>query len=96
MNGTEDLIGCRDSDFDQYGDIYAFGDYPEVQCSSAFCWFLADLYSGNAKYLSLALSKTVYVSGNLRFANASSISPAYKSRCLTLMDSAWTRVRKSL
>ncbi|KAI9836233.1 MAG: hypothetical protein M1819_001570 [Sarea resinae] len=30
-NGTEDLIGCRDSDFDQYGDIAAFGDYPEWQ-----------------------------------------------------------------
>ncbi|KZF22864.1 glycosyltransferase family 5 protein [Xylona heveae TC161] len=30
-NGTEHLIGCRDSEFDQYGDIAAFGDYPEWQ-----------------------------------------------------------------
>lgn len=30
-NGTEYLIGCRDSEFDQYGDIAAFNIYPEWQ-----------------------------------------------------------------
>ena len=30
-NGTQHLIGCRDSDFDQYGDIDAFSFYPEYQ-----------------------------------------------------------------
>lgn len=30
-NGTENLKGCRDSDFDQYGDIAAFDIYPEWQ-----------------------------------------------------------------
>ena len=29
-NGTENLVGCRDSDFDQYGDVAAFDIYPEV------------------------------------------------------------------
>jgi len=29
-NGSEYLIGCRDSEFDQYGDIQAFNIYPEV------------------------------------------------------------------
>ncbi|KAG8525784.1 uncharacterized protein KY384_000544 [Bacidia gigantensis] len=31
MNGTEHLIGCRQSEFDQYGDIAAFDVYPEWQ-----------------------------------------------------------------
>ena len=30
-NGSEYLIGCRNSDFDQYGDIAAFDPYPEWQ-----------------------------------------------------------------
>ena len=30
-NGSERLIGCRDSDFNQYGDIQAFDKYPEWQ-----------------------------------------------------------------
>ena len=30
-NGSEYLIGCRDSEFDQYGDIAAFNIYPEWQ-----------------------------------------------------------------
>ena len=30
-NGSEYLVGCRDSDFDQYGDIAAFDIYPEWQ-----------------------------------------------------------------
>lgn len=30
-NGSEYLIGCRDSEFDQYGDIAAFDIYPEWQ-----------------------------------------------------------------
>ena len=30
-NATRDMIGCRDSDFDQYGDVAAFGIYPEWQ-----------------------------------------------------------------
>lgn len=29
-NGTENFKGCRDSEFDQYGDVAAFGLYPEV------------------------------------------------------------------
>lgn len=29
-NNTEYFVGCRDSDFDQYGDIAAFNIYPEV------------------------------------------------------------------
>ena len=31
MNGTENFIGCKDSEFDQYGDIAAFDVYPEWQ-----------------------------------------------------------------
>ncbi|KAI4094491.1 MAG: hypothetical protein L6R37_007234 [Teloschistes peruensis] len=30
-NGTENFKGCRDSEFDQYGDVAAFGLYPEWQ-----------------------------------------------------------------
>lgn len=30
-NLTTELVGCRDSDFDQYGEIAAFDDYPEWQ-----------------------------------------------------------------
>ena len=30
-NGSEFLVGCRDSEFDQYGDIAAFDIYPEWQ-----------------------------------------------------------------
>ena len=29
-NGTQNFKGCRDSEFDQYGDVEAFGLYPEV------------------------------------------------------------------
>ena len=32
-NGSERLKGCRDSEFDQYGDIAAFDIYPEVSPS---------------------------------------------------------------
>lgn len=28
-NLTTTLVGCRDSDFNQYGEVAAFGDYPE-------------------------------------------------------------------
>jgi len=30
-NLTTELVGCRDSDFDQYGEVAAFGNYPEWQ-----------------------------------------------------------------
>ena len=30
-NGSEYFVGCRDSEFDQYGDIAAFDIYPEWQ-----------------------------------------------------------------
>ncbi|KAL8886169.1 MAG: hypothetical protein Q9215_006085 [Flavoplaca cf. flavocitrina] len=30
-NGTQNFKGCRDSEFDQYGDVEAFGLYPEWQ-----------------------------------------------------------------
>ncbi|KAL9027124.1 MAG: hypothetical protein Q9196_004310, partial [Gyalolechia fulgens] len=30
-NGTENFRGCRDSEFDQYGDVATFGLYPEWQ-----------------------------------------------------------------
>ena len=30
-NLTTELVGCRDSEFDQYGEIAAFGNYPEWQ-----------------------------------------------------------------
>lgn len=30
-NETNVLVGCRDSEFDQYGEIAAFGNYPEWQ-----------------------------------------------------------------
>lgn len=30
-NLTTELVGCRDSDFDQYGEIAAFDNYPEWQ-----------------------------------------------------------------
>lgn len=30
-NVTDQLVGCRDSDFDQYGDVASFGVYPEWQ-----------------------------------------------------------------
>ncbi|KAL8851904.1 MAG: hypothetical protein Q9221_003228 [Calogaya cf. arnoldii] len=30
-NGTQNFRGCRDSEFDQYGDVAAFGLYPEWQ-----------------------------------------------------------------
>ena len=36
-NNTELFVGCRDSDFDQYGDIAAFDVYPEVGCSTGDC-----------------------------------------------------------
>ena len=36
-NGTEYFVGCRDSEFDQYGDIAAFNIYPEVGRSSSNC-----------------------------------------------------------
>lgn len=31
LNLTQELVGCRDSEFDQYGEIGAFGNYPEWQ-----------------------------------------------------------------
>lgn len=31
LNLTTELVGCRDSEFDQYGEIAAFGNYPEWQ-----------------------------------------------------------------
>ena len=31
LNLTNFLVGCRDSEFDQYGEIGAFGNYPEWQ-----------------------------------------------------------------
>ncbi|KAL6721871.1 Cell wall alpha-1,3-glucan synthase ags1 [Lecanora helva] len=31
LNLTSELVGCRDSEFDQYGEVAAFGDYPEWQ-----------------------------------------------------------------
>ncbi|GAB7350371.1 hypothetical protein MBLNU459_g0998t1 [Dothideomycetes sp. NU459] len=30
-NYTQDMVGCRDSEFNQYGDVGAFGTYPEWQ-----------------------------------------------------------------
>ena len=30
-NTTNVLVGCRDSEFDQYGEVDSFGDYPEWQ-----------------------------------------------------------------
>lgn len=30
-NLTTELVGCRDSEFDQYGEVGAFGNYPEWQ-----------------------------------------------------------------
>jgi alpha-1,3-glucan synthase len=30
-DNTSDMIGCMDSEFDQYGDVGAFGQYPEWQ-----------------------------------------------------------------
>ena len=30
-NLTTELVGCRDSEFDQYGEVAAFGNYPEWQ-----------------------------------------------------------------
>ncbi|KAL8728257.1 MAG: hypothetical protein Q9181_005404 [Wetmoreana brouardii] len=35
-NGTQNFKGCRDSEFDQYGDVEAFGLYPEVRPISKF------------------------------------------------------------
>lgn len=29
LNLTNELVGCRDSEFDQYGEVAAFGEYPE-------------------------------------------------------------------
>ena len=29
LNLSSELVGCRDSDFDQYGEVAAFGVYPE-------------------------------------------------------------------
>ena len=29
LNLTSELVGCRDSEFDQYGEVAAFGIYPE-------------------------------------------------------------------
>ena len=29
LNLSSELVGCRDSEFDQYGEVAAFGDYPE-------------------------------------------------------------------
>lgn len=29
LNLSSELVGCRDSEFDQYGDVAAYGVYPE-------------------------------------------------------------------
>ncbi len=29
LNLSSELVGCRDSEFDQYGEVAAFGNYPE-------------------------------------------------------------------
>ena len=34
-NGSQFLVSCRDSEFDQYGDIQAFSVYPEVSLLSS-------------------------------------------------------------
>ena len=41
-NGTENFHSCRDSDFDQYGDIGAFEIWPEVGFVTAFARMSTD------------------------------------------------------
>lgn len=50
-NGTENFKGCRDSEFDQYGDVAAFGLYPEVSGDLTSLRYLTvlTLCSGNVK-----------------------------------------------
>ena len=39
-NLTSELVGCRDSEFDQYGEVAAFGIYPEWYVSVSGRFFL--------------------------------------------------------
>ena len=41
-NGTENFHSCRDSDFDQYGDIGAFEIWPEVSIPIAWARMSTD------------------------------------------------------
>ena len=35
LNLSSELVGCRDSEFDQYGEVAAFGQYPEWYVNTA-------------------------------------------------------------
>lgn len=41
-NVTENMVGCRASDFDQYGDVESFGTYPEWQKQLSKFGFVQD------------------------------------------------------
>lgn len=41
-NVTDQLVGCRNSDFDQYGDVASFGLYPEWQKQLSKFGFVQD------------------------------------------------------
>lgn len=41
-NVTENMVGCRASDFDQYGDVESFGNYPEWQKQLSKFGFVQD------------------------------------------------------
>ena len=42
LNLSSELVGCRDSEFDQYGDVAAFGDYPEWYVNNAILHAFGD------------------------------------------------------
>lgn len=47
LNLSTELLGCRDSDFDQYGDVAAFGLYPEWCVFTSGLFLLSIPYRGS-------------------------------------------------
>ena len=93
-NGTQKFSGCRDSDFDQYGDIAAFDIYPEVSLLTSHPSTTANQISGKGKSANSHRYKTDFANGNPPFVPASSIFRVFKLQCLILMGFVWTKGSK--
>lgn len=93
LNLSSELVGCRDSEFDQYGEVAAFGNYPEWYVYTLGCTFslffvrhaskvspFAELIHG-LKTQGLTSHKYAdsYCQGNVKFQS----SHSYKTACVS-------------
>ena len=92
-NLTTELVGCRDSEFDQYGEIAGKHGhlYERKGVDDVIQQLLETTLSGNDKYQSSLLCKIAYGNGARTFCLRSSTSLALRLPCWTLMVTAWTK-----